>query len=119
MADQAEPHRRLAQELHAASRRVGADMAAVIRKGAMDIQRDAKILAPVDTGNLRSSISTDYTGDGRHGTMTAEIGPTAHYGIYLEFGTSKMRAQPFLFPATDRNEPGILAAMAHVADPKL
>ena len=119
MVDHGEPHRRLAQELHSAAGRVGADMANVIRKGASDIERDAKINAPVDTGFLRSSISTDYTGDGRTRSMTAEIGPTASYALYVEFGTSRMRAQPYLFPATDRHEPAILAAMAQVANPKL
>lgn len=119
MASYDAPHRKLAQDLRNAAGRVGKDMANVIRKGAADIQRDAKILAPVDTGNLRNSISTTITGDGRTGSMTAEIGPTASYGIYLELGTSRMAAQPFLFPATDRNEPAILAAMAQVADPKL
>ena len=119
MADYAEPHRKLARDLHSAAGRVGRDMANVIRKGAADIQRDAKILAPVDTGNLRNSISTTITGDGRTNRMSAEIGPTANYGIYLEFGTSKMRAQPYLFPATDRHEPAILAAMEQVANPKL
>lgn len=27
------------------------------------------------------------------------VGPTAEYGIYQELGTSKMKAQPYLFPA--------------------
>ena len=37
--------------------------AMVTEKSARDIERDAKAFAPVDTGNLRSSIGTDLTVD--------------------------------------------------------
>lgn len=114
-----DPIRKLSADLRTEAGRVGGRAAQVIRKTAKDIERDAKIMAPVDTGNLRNSISTETAGDGRHGTMTATVGPTAHYGIYLELGTSRMGAQPYLFPAADRHEPGFLAAMAQAAEPKL
>lgn len=29
------------------------------------------------------------------------VGVGAHYGAYVEFGTSKMQAQPYLMPATN------------------
>lgn len=111
--------RGLSIDLANEARRVGARAALAIRKTARDIERDAKIMAPVDTGNLRNSISTEITGDGRSGSMTAIIGPTAHYGIYQELGTSRMAAQPYLFPAADRHEPGFIAAMAQAAEPRL
>lgn len=83
--------------------RVGAKVSAAIRKTALDIERDAKAFAPVDTGTLRSSISTEVTGDGRHGQISAEIGPTAAYGIHVEFGTSRTAPQAFMGPAFDRH----------------
>jgi HK97 gp10 family phage protein len=72
-----------------------------LRKTAADIERDAKILAPVDTGDLENSISTTIYDGG----LSAEIGPTAEYGLYVEVGTSTMPPQAFLGPASDRHIP--------------
>lgn len=103
--------------MNTGAQRVGATAAAVTRKTAADITRDAKTLAPVDTGNLRASIGSTIRGDGRMGVVRAEIGPTASYGIYVEMGTSRMAAQPFLRPATDRNLPGWRAALEQAMKP--
>lgn len=53
----------------------------------------AKDLCPVDTGNLRNSIT--HTEDAH----AAYIGTNVEYGKYVELGTVKMAAQPFLRPA--------------------
>ena len=53
----------------------------------------AKMLCPVDTGNLRNSITHFTADDG------AYIGTNVEYAPYVEFGTSKTPAQPFLEPA--------------------
>lgn len=119
MASLGDPFRKLASDVRSESGRVGARGALVVRATALRIERDAKIMAPVDTGNLRNSISTTLAGDGRGARMTAEIGPTASYGIYQELGTSRMAAHPFLFPAADRHEPAFIAAMAQAAEPRL
>lgn len=109
--------RKFAADLRTESGRVTARGALVMRKTTQGIIRDAKTLAPVDTGNLRNSISATVTGDGRTNRMTTEIGPTASYGIFLELGTSRMAAQPYLFPAADRWEPVFAQAMAQVILP--
>ena len=98
-----------------ASATVGVRAAAATRKSGADITRDAKTLAPVDTGNLRASVGTEVSGDGRRGVMTVSVGPTAAYGAYVEQGTSRMAAQPYLAPATQRHVPGWQAALEHVA----
>lgn len=77
-----------------------------IVKTAHDIEADAKALCPVDTGYLRSSISTDIGG------MEAEIGPTAAYGAFQEFGTSRMAPHPYMMPAADRRTPEMEDAIA-------
>jgi HK97 gp10 family phage protein len=78
----------------------------ILRKSAADIERDAKSFAPVDTGNLRSSISSNVLG------LTAEIGPTAEYGVYVEYGTSTQAPAAFVGPAFDRNAPLFERAVA-------
>lgn len=103
--------RELAGDIRKSRGQVGAQSAKVIRKLAADIEATAKTLAPVDTGNLKNSIGADITGDGRSGTMTAEIGPTAAYGIFVEYGTFKMSPQPFMNPAADKYEPVFLKAV--------
>lgn len=96
--------------------RLGASGSAALRRAAYAIQADAQALAPVDTGALRSSITTTIEGDGRFGTMAAEIGPTVEYGIYQEFGTSTQSGTPFLTPAFDRQVPAFQAAIGRLAD---
>ena len=59
------------------------------------IERDAKILSPIATGRLRASITSNRTG------LHCVINDNVVYGVYQEFGTSKMRAQPFMRPAFD------------------
>ena len=54
----------------------------------------AKAACPVDTGNLKSSIHYENTGVG-----SCTVGTAVKYGPYVELGTSRQRAQPFLFPA--------------------
>lgn len=74
-----------------------AQVSTVVRKTAFDIERDAKIFAPVDTGNLRNSISTTAV------ALSAEIGPTAAYGAYVEYGTSRQAPAAYMGPAFDRH----------------
>jgi HK97 gp10 family phage protein len=67
------------------------------------VQSNAKLLAPVALiagGNLRRSIEKDsYVEDGQ---AIGEVGPTADYAIYLEYGTYKMKAQPYMQPGYDK-----------------
>ena len=55
----------------------------------------AKKLAPVDTGNLRNSIT--HTVDEEE--PAAYIGTNVEYAPYVCLGTIHMKAQPFLKPA--------------------
>ena len=84
----------------------------VVRKAALDTMADAKMLAPVDTGNLRGSITTDA----RTGDLVAVVEATADYSAYVEFGTRRMRPQPFMRPAQERNTPGFLEAISQLAE---
>lgn len=55
----------------------------------------AKDLCPVDTGRLRNSIT--HTVD--ESTGAVYIGTNVEYAPYVELGTVKQAAQPFLKPA--------------------
>jgi HK97 gp10 family phage protein len=93
----------LAIALTTAGPRVGAMAAVAVRKTAHEIEATGKVFAPVDTGYMRSSIGVDMIGDGRSGSIGADIGPTADYSEYVELGTSRMAPQAFMGPAFDRH----------------
>lgn len=57
----------------------------------------AKRLCPVDTGNLRNSITHAVEGN------AAYIGTNVYYAPYVEMGTQHTRAQPYLRPAIINN----------------
>lgn len=84
---------------------------ACIKAGA-DTQSRAEARAPVDTGNLQNSITRRTTR--RKNQVETVVGPEADYGIYVELGTSRMAAQPFMNPSADEVEPGFRQAMSQL-----
>ncbi|QPA31625.1 HK97-gp10 family putative phage morphogenesis protein [Thermaerobacillus caldiproteolyticus] len=80
--------------------------------GAEVVQQAASEKAPRDTGKLAENIViSDIKEDG-----TVDIGPDRDrfYGLFLEFGTSKMAARPFLQPAFEENKEQVQQKMADV-----
>src|SRR5688500_11309851 len=74
---------------------------------AADIVNIAKQLAPVDTGALKQSIGAVPV------TSTSIlIGTDKEYAPFVEYGTSKMSAQPFLTPAFVQAEATFKARLA-------
>lgn len=93
-----------------------------LKKYAIKIERDAKRLAPVDTGRLRASIRH------RVGNMSAEVLTDVEYAAFQEFGTGRrgstsgvetpdwykygntpgVKAQPYLRPAVEKNAKSLL-----------
>ena len=109
--------RQWAQDMSSASSRVGPLIEAVTRKTAADIEWSAKIRAAVRTGNLRNSIG--HTIETGPGSIEAEIGPTAAYGIYVEKGTSRQAPQPFMAPAYDEHQPKLQEALGSIIERSL
>lgn len=86
-----------------------------IEKGNLEIvlrvTAQAKSLAPVDFGVLKNSIMwRTYNQEGGNSEgptlisqpgskLSALVGTAVEYGIYQEFGTRRMKPQPFLRPA--------------------
>ena len=64
-----------------------------LQKVVLAVEGQAKKDCPVDTGRLRSSITSRIEGS------TGIVGTTVEYASYVEFGTYKKEARPFLFPA--------------------
>jgi len=75
------------------------DMKPVMQRATQLVQRTAKEMAPVDTGHLKRNIMRKtYTSPNNTGVV-GEVYDPVEYGVYQEFGTSKMKAQPFMRPA--------------------
>jgi len=103
------------KKLDAYAKHVNKTAPQVVRALAFEIQGRAAQNAPVDTGALRNSIYVrTYDADPFPGISTdakrvrlprpgndkhAVIGPSVEYGLYVEMGTQRMGAQPYLAPA--------------------
>lgn len=66
-----------------------------LQKAVLAVEREAKRDCPVDTGRLRSSIT------GRIEGSTGIVGTNVEYAAFVEHGTGRGSAQPFLFPALE------------------
>ena len=78
------------------------EVAKDLQRRALQVERAAIRGCPVDTGRLRSSITNEVGQDGEG--LVAVIGTNVEYAPYVELGTSKMAAQPFLLPALEAGQ---------------
>lgn len=69
-----------------------------LKKVGFNIERDAKIFSPIDTGRLRASIFTT-----QKGWKMVMVQDNVQYGIYQELGTRFMAPHPFMKPALNKN----------------
>ena len=49
-------------------------------------------------------------------SLRAEVGPTAEYGAYVEYGTSRMAPRAYMGPAFDRHAPDLVTAVEQIRD---
>jgi HK97 gp10 family phage protein len=68
---------------------------------------DAQSLSPKDTGKNAESIQVRVS----RATLKATIFTESGYGGYLEVGTQKMGARPYIYPAVTKNLPGLADAI--------
>lgn len=124
--DLTEVHR-LANDLQHVEDRVVPAVRNEIGRGAFRIQATAQANTPLDTGNLRSSITTDVD------DLSFAVGPEANYGGFVEEGTTGpypienafgwgilvmhpgISPQPYLGPAFDTHYPRIERGIAKAA----
>ena len=77
-------------------------------KAALLVLRRAKQKTPVDTGTLKlSEIKIDVSPAER------DVVAFADYSVYVEFGTYKMAAQPYMRPALDESQDQIQELLGH------
>ena len=106
-----------------------------IERSAINIEREAKNLCPVDDQILRPSIAKTVTATDSGRVLEAEVGTSVEYAPFVEFGTGSgvsvpagqeefamqfkgktgrkrnYPARPFLFPAWERERPKFVNAM--------
>ena len=75
--------------------------------GALLAEGSIKRLTPVDTGNLRSSVKAEEVS-----SQEARIATGVEYAPHVEYGTSKMSAQPYMRPGLENNRDAIVQAVA-------
>jgi hypothetical protein len=66
-----------------------------VEQGVRDIRDDARRIAPHDTGDLESHI--DDSAEGADGTVKS----TSRHAGFVEHGTFKDKAQPYMAPAAE------------------
>ena len=90
----------LNQEFNGLENALTQEIITALMRGGMIIETDAKRRCPVDTGRLRASLTTDVEREGKT-TFVLKVGTNVEYASFVENGTSRMAAQPFLRPAVD------------------
>lgn len=81
-----------------------------MRSAARPVVASAKAKVPVRTGALKRSISHRVSVKRSSAEATIGFDRKIFYGRFIELGTSKMSAKPFLRPALDESEQKIADA---------
>ncbi|MDT0163821.1 HK97 gp10 family phage protein [Bacillus sp. AG4(2022)] len=84
-----------------------------LKAGAQVMKRAIEEKAPVRTGNLKANIVASDVKDDLIAIGPDQQGP-AYYGHFLEFGTSKAAAKPFMGPAYENSKEEAQEAMSDV-----
>ncbi|NSW92317.1 MAG: HK97 gp10 family phage protein [Firmicutes bacterium] len=102
----------LIKNLEAVSDNITKDLTKAVKAGAKIVLDDAKARAPVDTGELRDNMTMRVVEKDRS-QVEIDVGPgkDQFYGLFIEQGTSKMAAKPFLRPALDENKEKVQKAI--------
>lgn len=82
-------------------------VAGEVKRATLQIEAGAKAKVPYITGTLRRSIHSVFS----NGGLTGIVGPSVLYGKFVEFGTRRMGARPYMRPAAEQVLPGFAAAV--------
>jgi phage protein, HK97 gp10 family len=81
----------------------------IVQKTLLAIETTAKMKAPVDTGALRASIQNEMEEE-----TSGVVYTNQEYSQFVEFGTSKMAAQPYMTPAAEGERSHFLSDMSNL-----
>lgn len=73
------------------------DVKYIVKSNIVNMNKSMQKLAPVDTGYMKRSITSEFTDGGLTGTTE----PHTDYAGYVEHGTRFQAAQPFVKPSFD------------------
>lgn len=79
----------------------------MVKRAASQVLSDARARVPVQTGYLKNSGHLRF----EDGGMSCTIAFSANYAAYVELGTSRRGATPFLKPAFDLAMPAFKASL--------
>lgn len=89
-----------------------------VKNRTLEMETNAKARVPTDTGHLKRSINTQIKENKK--SVIGEVSTNVNYALFVEHGTSKSPAQPFLTPsfvnASKRLEADLKKAMKGIGD---
>lgn len=130
----------LAEKLKQLGPRVAKNgLRAAVSSGAAVIRNEARSRAPVDTGEMRKDIHIKREKDARGGETVAakysvfvlsgkksrisgkarNVDKNSYYWRFVELGTSKMAAQPFMRPAFESKKEAAVEAIGKKLDERI
>lgn len=76
------------------------DVKHIVKSNTVNMNSKMQNLAPVDTGYMKRSITSEFTDGGLTGTTQ----PHTDYAGYVEYGTRFQEEQPFVRPAFEEQK---------------
>ncbi|WP_416435153.1 HK97-gp10 family putative phage morphogenesis protein [Lactococcus lactis] len=76
------------------------DVKHIVKSNTVNMNSKMQNLAPVDTGNMKRSITSEFT----DGWLTGTTQPHTDYAGYVEYGTRFQEEQPFVRPAFEEQK---------------
>ena len=71
-----------------------------VERACIAVEGRAQELCPVRTGRLKNSITHSIAAGGPEGVV-GHVGSNVEYAIFVELGTYRMNAEPYLRPALE------------------
>lgn len=94
-----ENEKEVMEELKKYPELINKNLITYIKLALIGIQRNAKMIAPVDTGRLRADIRTDLRIQSNE--VKGVIFNNVRYALFVHEGTSRMRARPYFKQAIE------------------